>query len=145
MGVPAGYRVIAEMPYKPQPLARGYTGQTLYVNVGNGKIEARPVTQQMKDVFIGGKGFGLWRLWNAVTSKTQWNDPENAIVVSSGPVGGTTAYAGSGKVPRGFALAPHRTGHRLQRRRLLRPVPEVLRLGRARDPGQDARGRRRVH
>ncbi len=97
MGVPAGYRVIAEMPYKPQPLARGYTGQTLYVNVGNGKIEARPVTQQMKDVFIGGKGFGLWRLWNAVTSKTQWNDPENAIVVSSGPVGGTTAYAGSGK------------------------------------------------
>jgi aldehyde:ferredoxin oxidoreductase len=97
MGVPAGFRVIAEMTYKPQPLARGYTGQTLYVNVGTGKIESRPVTQQMKDVFIGGKGFGLWRLWNAVRPETRWDDAENEIVVSSGPVGGTTAYPGSGK------------------------------------------------
>ncbi len=97
MGVPAGYRVVAEMAYTPEPLARGYTGQTLYVNVGTGAIEPRPVTAQMKDIFIGGKGFGLWRLWNAVTAKTQWNDPENEIVVSSGPVGGTTGYAGSGK------------------------------------------------
>jgi len=97
MGVPAGFRVITEMTYKPHPPARGYTGQTLYVNVGSGKIEARPVTQQMKDVFIGGKGFGLWRLWNGVTPKTQWNDPENEIVISSGPVGGKTSYPGSGK------------------------------------------------
>jgi aldehyde:ferredoxin oxidoreductase len=85
------------MAYKPQPLSRGYTGHTLYVNVGSGKIESRPVTQQMKDLFIGGKGFGLWRLWNAVQPQTQWDDPENEIVVSSGPVGGTTAYPGSGK------------------------------------------------
>jgi aldehyde:ferredoxin oxidoreductase len=85
------------MPYARQSLSRGYTGQTLYVNVGTGKIESRPVTQQMKDVFIGGKGFGLWRLWNAVRPETKWDDPENEIVVSSGPVGGTTAYPGSGK------------------------------------------------
>jgi len=97
MGLPAGFRVIAEMAYKPQPLSRGYTGHTLYINVGSGKIESRPVTQQMKDLFIGGKGFGLWRLWNAVQPQTQWDDPENEIVVSSGPVGGTTAYPGSGK------------------------------------------------
>jgi aldehyde:ferredoxin oxidoreductase len=97
MGLPAGFRVIAEMAYKAQPLGRGYTGHTLYVNVGSGKIESRPVTQQMKDLFIGGKGFGLWRLWNAVQPKTQWDDPENEIVVSSGPIGGTTAYPGSGK------------------------------------------------
>ncbi|MCX6091932.1 MAG: aldehyde:ferredoxin oxidoreductase [Candidatus Bipolaricaulota bacterium] len=97
MGVPAGFRVITELPYKSQALSRGYTNRTLYVNVGTGKIESRPVTQQMKDVFIGGKGFGLWRLWNAVKPETKWNDAENEIVVSSGPVGGTTAYPGSGK------------------------------------------------
>ncbi len=97
MGVPAGFRVITELPYTRQPLSRGYTGQTLYVNVGTGKIEPRPVTQQMKDLFVGGKGFGLWRLWNAVRPETKWDDPENEIVVSSGPVGGTTAYPGSGK------------------------------------------------
>lgn len=51
----------------------------------------------MKDKFIGGKGFGLWYLWHAVTSETKWNDPENEIVISAGPVGGITQYPGSGK------------------------------------------------
>ena len=34
---------------------------------------------------VGGKGFGLWRLWHAVTGETKWNDPENEIVIASGP------------------------------------------------------------
>ena len=51
----------------------------------------------MQDVFTGGKGFGLWLLWNGVTGDTKWNDPENEIVISSGPIGGTTQYPGSGK------------------------------------------------
>ena len=97
MAAPAGYRVLAEMPYSPALVEHGYTGKTLYVHVDSGAIEERPVTQQMKDVFVGGRGFGLWRLWNAVDGSTQWDDPENEIVISSGPVGGTTTYPGSGK------------------------------------------------
>jgi len=91
------YRVISRYPYTLGPVERGYTGRTLYVHVGNGTIESRPVTDQMKRVFIGGRGFGLWRLWNAVDSSTTWDHPDNEIVISSGPVGGTTAYPGSGK------------------------------------------------
>jgi aldehyde:ferredoxin oxidoreductase len=97
MTAPAGYRVIAEWAYEPAPVERGYTGKTLYVNVGTGVIEERPVTEQMKDAFIGGRGFGLWRLWNAVEPTTKWDDPANEIVISSGPVGGITNYPGSGK------------------------------------------------
>jgi aldehyde:ferredoxin oxidoreductase len=97
MSVPAGYQVIAEHAYSLTKVERGYNGRTLYVNVDSGKIEERPVTQQMKDVFIGGRGFGVWRLWNAVSEKTRWDDAENEIVISSGPVGGTTNYPGSGK------------------------------------------------
>ena len=97
MGVADKYRVLAEFSYDPAQVERGYTGKTLYVNVQTGVIEGRPVTQQMKDVFVGGRGFGLWRLWNAVTEKTTWDDPENAIVISAGPVAGTTLYPGSGK------------------------------------------------
>jgi len=85
------------MPYEPAKAERGYTGQTLYVNIGNGKMESRPVTDQMKQIFIGGRGFGLWRLWNAINDKTKWNDPDNEIVISSGPIGGITTYAGAGK------------------------------------------------
>jgi len=97
MSAPTGYRAIAEMTYEPKTADRGYTGQTLYVNVGTGAVEVRPVTDRMKEIFIGGRGFGLWRLWNAVDENTKWDDPENEIVISSGPVGGTTAYPGSGK------------------------------------------------
>lgn len=92
-----GYRVISQMSYESVQLKHGYANQTLYVNVGTGKIEARPVTQMMKEKFIGGRGFGLWRLWNAVTKDTKWNDPENEIVIGAGPIGGITTYPGAGK------------------------------------------------
>jgi len=97
MATNRGYQVISEMSYEPSPVNRGYAGQTLYVNIGTGKIESRPVTQEMKDKFVGGRGFGLWRLWNAVNAKTKWNDPENEIVIGAGPIGGITTYAGAGK------------------------------------------------
>jgi aldehyde:ferredoxin oxidoreductase len=97
MSAPLEYRVITEMRYERKAPEKGYTGETLYVNVGTGAMEARPVTDRMKEIFIGGRGFGLWRLWNAVDGTTTWDDPSNEIVISSGPVGGTTSYPGSGK------------------------------------------------
>jgi len=97
MAIPDGYRVLSEAAFDEAPVERGYTGRTLYVDVGSGTIESRHVSQQMKDVFVGGRGFGIWRLWNAVDEKTEWDDPKNEIVISSGPVGGTTSYPGSGK------------------------------------------------
>jgi aldehyde:ferredoxin oxidoreductase len=38
----------------------------------------------MKEIFIGGRGFGLGYLWNAIKPTTKWNDPENDIVISPG-------------------------------------------------------------
>ena len=91
------YRVIAEWKYEPAPVERGYTGKTLYVNIADGTIEARPVTEEMKEKFVGGRGFGLWRLWHAIDDATKWDDPENEIVIGAGPIGGITTYPGSGK------------------------------------------------
>ena len=89
--------VLAEFDYELGEVERGYTNRTLYVNVSANEIESRPVSPEMKDVFIGGKGFGLYLLWHGVTPDTKWNDPENEIVIASGPLGGTTTYPGSGK------------------------------------------------
>jgi len=89
--------VLAEFNYERTEVERGYTNRTLYVNLSDNAIESRPVTQEMKDIFVGGKGFGLWRLWHGVTGGTKWNDADNEIVISSGPLGGTTTYPGSGK------------------------------------------------
>ena len=90
-------RVLAEYSYDVPPVERGYAGQTLYVNVGDGTIKAKPVTEDMKEKFIGGRGFDLWLLWHGVQDKTRWDDPENEVIISSGPCGGTTQYPGSGK------------------------------------------------
>ena len=67
------------------------------IDVGNRDVAIKPVTDMMKQVFIGGKGFDLWLLWQAVGPETRWNDPQNAICIASGPMGGTPGYPGSGK------------------------------------------------
>src|SRR5690606_38758675 len=90
-----GRTLLAEMRYETPVVQRGYANQTLYINLSDNTIAARPVTQQMKDLFTGGRGFGLWLLWNAVKPDTKWNDPENELVVAGGPIGGITAYPGS--------------------------------------------------
>ena len=102
----AAHKVLAEYNYEPAEVVKGYSGQTLYINLSDNTIQSRPVTEQMKEIFIGGRGFGLWLLWNAVigtsprtqgTGKTKWDSPENEIIISSGPLGGTTSFPGSGK------------------------------------------------
>ncbi|MBN1486260.1 MAG: aldehyde:ferredoxin oxidoreductase [Anaerolineae bacterium] len=93
----AKLHVLSEFTYTPSTVERGYTGQTLYVNVGDGTIKGKPVTEDMKEKFIGGRGFDLWLLWQGINDSTKWNDPENEIVIASGPCGGTTQYPGSGK------------------------------------------------
>jgi len=91
------HKTLAELTYPVPKVHRGYAGQTLYVNLSDNTIESWPVTAEMKRIFVGGKGFGLWRLWHAVTPQTKWDDPENEIVIASGPIGGAALYPGTGK------------------------------------------------
>jgi aldehyde:ferredoxin oxidoreductase len=89
--------LLGEYTYEKHPVERGYANRTLYINLGNNTIKEKPVTQQMKDLFTGGRGFGLKLLWDAVTPNTKWNDPENELIIANGPICGITAYPGSGK------------------------------------------------
>ena len=91
------FKVIKTLKYKRPAVEKGYANQTLYVNLSRSEIAVKPVTETMKRVFVGGKGFDLWLLWNAVKGTSQWNDPENEVCVSCGPLGGTPIYPGSGK------------------------------------------------
>jgi aldehyde:ferredoxin oxidoreductase len=91
------HQVVASLDYEPRELEHGYTRQYLRVDVGAGEIEIRPVTDEMVDLFIGGKGFDLRLMWDEVTPETVWDSPENPICISSGPLGGTTSFSGAGK------------------------------------------------
>jgi len=97
MEMKKAHKLLARMDYDLGKVEKGYTNRTLYINLSDNTIKAKPVTQPMKDIFTGGRGFGLWLLWNAVLGDTRWDDPENEIIISSGPIGGTTQYPGAGK------------------------------------------------
>ncbi|MBA4420847.1 MAG: aldehyde:ferredoxin oxidoreductase [Anaerolinea sp.] len=88
---------LKEFTYELKPVIHGYAGRTLHIDLETRQINIKPVDQRMIDTFTGGKGFCLWLLWNAIDSKTKWNDPKNELAIAGGPIGGITAYPGSGK------------------------------------------------
>ena len=102
-------KTLASYTYDPGTIERGYNNRSLYISLGGdydvggqdpltGRtlgeggtvIGEKAVTGFMKEKFTGGKGFDLYHLWKAVRPDTRWNDPENDIVISPGPLAGIT-------------------------------------------------------
>ena len=83
--------------YKRPALQKGYNDQTLHINISDRAVSIKPVAIKTKQTFIGGRGYNLWLLWNAVQPATKWDDPENALCIAAGPLGGTPIFPGSGK------------------------------------------------
>jgi aldehyde:ferredoxin oxidoreductase len=91
------HRILAEYNYKKGEVYRGYANRTLYVNLSTNTIKEKPVTDEMKKKFTGGRGFGLKLLWDSIKPTTRWNSEENDLIITTGPLCGTTQYPGSGK------------------------------------------------
>lgn len=91
------HNVLKEYKYEWAPIEKGYNNRTLYINLDDNRIEEKSVSQEMKDKFVGGKGFGLKLLWDATRPETLWDDNDNEIVISGGPICGITQYSGTGK------------------------------------------------
>ncbi len=96
-GIKETQNVLKECSYDWTPLDKGYTDKILYINLDTQEISEKIVPPLMKEKFVGGRGYGLKLLWDATAPDTQWDDPENEINISSGPIGGITQYSGSGK------------------------------------------------
>ncbi|MFZ4618819.1 MAG: aldehyde ferredoxin oxidoreductase N-terminal domain-containing protein, partial [Rectinemataceae bacterium] len=91
------FRLLSEQAYEKRPVVKGYNMRTLHADLGTKRFKEKPVSEQMRDKFVGGKGFGLRLLWDGTTPATRWDSPENEIVIAMGPVCGNTNYPGSGK------------------------------------------------
>lgn len=91
------HTTVGSLAFKVKELNKGYANQTLRVDLSTNTITVHPVTQQMKDLWVGGKGFDLWLMFQEIDQNTKWDSPENTIAFSSGPLGGTTSFPGSGK------------------------------------------------
>jgi len=95
--ITAAHKVLSKYSYKKGQVTRGYANRTLYVNLSTEQIAEKPVTEDMKKKFTGGRGFGLKLMWESIKPTTRWDSPENELLITTGPLCGTTQYAGSGK------------------------------------------------
>ncbi|NTW20248.1 MAG: hypothetical protein HGA42_11865, partial [Nostocales cyanobacterium W4_Combined_metabat2_030] len=68
----------------------------MYVNLDSGKRTEKHVSDEMKKLFTGGRGFGLKLIWDSCKPSTRWDSSENELLITTGPLCGTTQYAGSG-------------------------------------------------
>ncbi|MBW2308987.1 MAG: hypothetical protein JRG73_18855, partial [Deltaproteobacteria bacterium] len=67
----------------------GYTGKILRVDLTRGSIHEEPLEPEMVEKYLGGTGFGVEYLYREVPPGVEWDDPENRIIMATGPLGGT--------------------------------------------------------
>ena len=84
--IQAAHKIIAEYNFKKGEIKRGYANRTLYINLSIGTIKEKPVTEEMKKKFTGGRGFGLKLLWDSIKPTTRWDSEENELIITTGPL-----------------------------------------------------------
>jgi aldehyde:ferredoxin oxidoreductase len=74
----------------------GYMGCITYVDLTTGRIWDEPLNDGFARKYLGGNGFGARILLDRVPKGADPLGPENALIVATGPLSGTTAH-GSGR------------------------------------------------
>ena len=72
----------------------GYAGNILRVNLSSQEIETTP-TEPVAMRFLGGRGIAAKIHWDEVSQHVDAYDPENRLVIMTGPVCGVPGFAGS--------------------------------------------------
>ena len=91
------HKILATYTFVPGHVHAGYTDRRLYINLSTNLIEERIIEPMVKEKFTGGRGYGMYYLWQAVKPTTRWDDPENELIFTAGPLTGLTQYPGTGK------------------------------------------------
>jgi len=73
----------------------GYAGSILKVDLSNRSITEEELDEATLRHYLGGTGLGAKYLYENVPPGVEWNDPQNILVMASGPLSGTNA-PGSG-------------------------------------------------
>lgn len=83
--------------YKVNTPERGYTGKLLRVDLTKKEIKVEDVAEEMREMFVGGRGYCLKLVFDGTGSDTKYDSPENVLAFAGGPLCGETGYAGTGK------------------------------------------------
>jgi aldehyde:ferredoxin oxidoreductase len=72
-----------------------YSGRFLRIDLTGNKITEQVYDQKTMKEYVGGTGIGARILYDEVKPGTEWSDPENRLIIATGPLGGTRV-SGSG-------------------------------------------------
>ena len=73
----------------PNVTAIGYAGKILRVDLSGQKTGSDELDEKTVEKWVGGVGFGAKYLYEEVSPGVQWDDPENRLVWTTGPLAGT--------------------------------------------------------
>lgn len=73
----------------------GYTGKLLRIDLTTQKATEVVLEEPTLRQYLGGTGIGIKYLYEEVPPNIQWDNPENRLILASGPVAGTR-IGGSG-------------------------------------------------
>lgn len=73
----------------------GYTGKILRVNLTDERVTIESVDEGTLRKYVGGTGLGAKILYEEVPPGTEWNHPDNRLILAAGPINGIPV-AGSG-------------------------------------------------
>jgi aldehyde:ferredoxin oxidoreductase len=73
----------------------GYTGKLLIVDLGSGQFRTEPISAAEQEKFIGGMGMNLKLMQKYGRRRVGALDPENIVVVGTGPMVGTIVPSAS--------------------------------------------------
>jgi aldehyde:ferredoxin oxidoreductase len=72
----------------------GYAGRILHIDLSTGKTKLSSLSEEYAKKYIGGIGLGIRLLFDYSTSGTDPFSPENPLILTTGPLGGTMAPTG---------------------------------------------------
>lgn len=73
----------------------GYAGKMVFVDLTKGKVMVQPTPDDLKRLYLGGRGFGARIVSDRIDPKIDALSPENVIVFAAGPLTGTGIPLGS--------------------------------------------------
>ncbi|MCG8617692.1 MAG: hypothetical protein MI802_15845 [Desulfobacterales bacterium] len=71
---------------------KGYLGKMARIDLSSSAVSVEELSDDFIRKWVGGQGFGSKILWDEVPADVAWDDPENRMVWTSGPLAGTGVY-----------------------------------------------------
>ncbi len=70
-----------------------HNGKALFVNLSSGKFEAKDIPEELRELYLGGRGLDVYLLYNHLKPGSDPLGSKNVLVVSGGLLAGTPASA----------------------------------------------------